>query len=162
MYRMAIALCVAVLAAGPAAASDETDVMTVVHQWVEGINKGDMKSALAPCADEVAIIDGFSPYEWHGPGACGKWGSAYDAWVAKDGVTNATMTPGKARHVDVEGAHAYVVLPVSYAFKEHGKPMKQTGTLLTMSLAKGSSGWRIAGWSWADGITHAVSADSAH
>jgi hypothetical protein len=52
---------VAVLAAGPAAATDKTDVMSVIHQWVDGFNKGDMKSTAAACADQTSIIDDFPP-----------------------------------------------------------------------------------------------------
>ena len=40
------------------------------RQFIDGFNKGDVKSALAACADQVSIIDEFAPYEWHGAGAC--------------------------------------------------------------------------------------------
>jgi hypothetical protein len=39
--------------------------MAPVHQWVDGINKGDMKAATAACADQTSIIDDFRPHEWH-------------------------------------------------------------------------------------------------
>jgi hypothetical protein len=162
MKRIATILAIAVLAAGPVAASDKTDVMAVVHQWVDGLNKGDMKSSLAACADEGSIIDGVPPYEWHGSGVCAKWMKDYDAWVTKDGVTDAKASPGKARTIDVDGSHAYVVLPMTLTWKAHGKAIKQTGSILTMSLSKGSSGWRISGWSWTDGTTAAVSTDGGH
>jgi hypothetical protein len=162
MYRIATVLFVAAFAAGPVAASDKTDVMAVVHQWIDGLNKGDTKSALAACADEGSVIDDVPPYEWHGSGVCTKWMKDYDTWVAKDGVTDGNATPGKARHIDVDGSHAYVVLPMTLTWKAHGKAMKQTGSLVTMSLTKGNSGWRITGWAWADGATAAVSTDGGH
>ena len=162
MYRIPAILSVAALAAWPVAASDKTDVMAVVHQWVDGFNKGDTKSALAACADEGAIIDDIPPHEWHGSGVCSKWMSAYEAWATKNGITEGIATPGKARHIDVDAASAYVVLPMTFTFKDHNKPMKQTGTVVTMSLAKENSAWRITGWSWAGGMTVAVSADSGH
>jgi hypothetical protein len=37
-----------------------------IHQWVDGINKGDMKAATAACADQTSIIADFPPHEWHG------------------------------------------------------------------------------------------------
>ena len=39
--------------AGRAKASAQTDVMATVHQFVDGFNKGDVKSALAACAMPV-------------------------------------------------------------------------------------------------------------
>ena len=46
MHKLFFALAVAVLAAGPAAATDKADVMTVVHHWVDAFNNGDMKLSL--------------------------------------------------------------------------------------------------------------------
>jgi hypothetical protein len=160
MYKILAILSVASLVAGPVAASDKTDVMAAVHQWIDGFNKGDTKSALAACADEGAIIDDIAPHEWHGSGMCSKWMSDYEAWATKNDFTEGNATPGKARHIDVDGSSAYVVLPMTLAFKDHNKPMKETGSLVIMSLSKGASGWRITGWSWAAGTTVAATADS--
>jgi ketosteroid isomerase-like protein len=159
MYKMGIMLLIAVLAAGPVTASDKTDVMAVIHQWVDSFNKGDEKAALATCADEGSIIDDIEPHEWHGSGMCSHWMESLHAWVAKNEISETHVTAGRARHVDLNGAHAYVVLPMTFAYKDHGKPMKQTGSLATMSLTKSNSGWRISGWAWADGVTTAASAD---
>jgi hypothetical protein len=70
MQKIWIALTIAVLTAGPSVASEETDVMVPVHQFVDGFNKGDTKSALAAYAEQTSIVDEFPPYEWHGMGAC--------------------------------------------------------------------------------------------
>ena len=48
----------------------------------------------------------------------------------------------------ISGDHAYVVMPSSYTHKKNGKPVKQTGSMFTLTLQKEASGWRIAGWSW--------------
>jgi hypothetical protein len=88
--------------------------------------------------------------------------SAYDAWATKNGITDGNATPGKARHIDVDGSSAYVVLPMTLTFKDHNKPMKEPGALVTMSLTKGDSGWRITGWSWAAGMAVAVRTDGGH
>jgi hypothetical protein len=42
MQKILIALALVVLAAGTTAASDKTDVMAVVRQFVDGFNKGDV------------------------------------------------------------------------------------------------------------------------
>jgi len=93
---------------------------------------------------------------------CSQWMDAFNAWIMKNGITEAHLTAGEARHIDITGDHAYVVLPMSFTYKDHGKPMKQTGSLEIFSLAKGNSGWRISGWAWAEGVTAAVSAESGH
>jgi ketosteroid isomerase-like protein len=136
-------------AAGFAAASDQADVMKPVNQFVEGFNKGDVKSALATCADQVFIIDEFAPYQWSGLGACSAWANDYDADAKKNGVTDGVVTLGEPKHVDVSGDRAYVVVPADYRWKQNGKPMKETGSTLTLTLRKGADGWRITSWAWA-------------
>ena len=148
MRKLAFALAVAISAAVPAAASDATDVMVPIHQFVDGFNKGDIKTALAACADETIIIDEFPPYTWNGAGACAKWANDYDAAGKKDGITEGSVTLGKPKHVDVAGDRAYVVIPSDYAFKQNGKAMKETKAAFTFVLQKGAAGWRITGWSW--------------
>ena len=133
-------------AAAPAAV--KTAVMATIHQFVDGFNKGDIKTALAACADQTSIIDEFPPHEWHGAGACAKWANDYDAFSKKSGITDGIVTLGTPRHVDVTGDRAYVVTPVDYSIKEKGKPVVETGSTFTFALQKGAAGWRITGWSW--------------
>ena len=149
MRKLLIALAVTMLVAGPAAAvSDKTDVMKSVSQFVDAFNKGDTKTAAAACADQTAIIDEFPPHEWHGPGACSTWMSDYDSDAKKNGITDGNVTLAKARHVDVNGDRAYVVVPASYTYKQKGKPVKETASSLTVALQKSGAGWKITGWSW--------------
>lgn len=149
MQRIVAAIAVAVFAAGPAFASEKTDVMVPVRQFVDGFNKGDTKTALAACADQTSIIDEFPPHEWHGAGACAKWANDFDADAKKNGITDGVVTLGTPRHVDITGDRAYVVVPTNYTFKKKGKPARETGSILTIALQKEATGWRISGWSWA-------------
>ena len=149
MRKLVFALALAVTAATPAFATDQSDVMAVVHQFVDGFNKGDAKSALAACAEETSIVDEFPPHEWHGAGACAKWADDYLANAKKDGITDGVVKLRKPLHVDVTGDRAYVVIPSDYAFKKNGKPMKETKAAFAFALHKGVAGWRITGWSWA-------------
>ncbi|HVN35093.1 MAG TPA: nuclear transport factor 2 family protein [Casimicrobiaceae bacterium] len=151
MRRVSVALFAALLAAAPAFAADKDDVMASVKQFVDGFNKGDVKSALAACAEQTSIVDEFPPHEWHGPGACAAWANDFDADAKKNGITDGKVTLGKPRHVDVAGDRAYVVVPASYAYKLKGKPTKETGSMLTIALQKGASGWRMTGWAWTKG-----------
>lgn len=149
MRRMLIALAVAALAAGPAAATDKTDAMVPVKQFIDGFNKGDVKSALAACAEQASIIDDFPPHEWHGPGACANWANDFGADAKKNGITDGVVTLGIPRHVDVTGDRAYVVVPANYTYKMNDKAVKEVGSTMTLALQKGAAGWRIVGWAWA-------------
>jgi hypothetical protein len=124
--------------------------MVPVHQFVDGFNKGDSKSAVAACADRASIIDDFPPHEWQGGGACAAWLKDYEADAKKNGITDFVVTLDKPRHLDVSGDRAYAVIPANYTFKKNGKPMKQDGSTFIFALQKGSTGWRIAGWAWED------------
>lgn len=148
MRKTFVAIAVAVLAAGPTFASERTEVMVPVHQFVDGFNKGDAKTALAACAEQTSIIDEFPPHEWHGAGACAAWANDFDADAKKNGITDGIVTLGNPRHVDVSGDRAYVVVPANYAFKKKGKRVKETGSTLTIALQKGTAGWRMTGWAW--------------
>ena len=152
MHKIMIALVVvaffAAAPAAPAAPTDKTDVMAQVHQFVDGFNKGDVKSAVAACADQTSIIDEFPPHEWHGSGACSTWATDFDANAKKEGITDAIVTLSAPRHVDVNGDRAYVVASANYTFKQKGKPMKETGSTFTFVLQKNNSGWRIIAWTW--------------
>jgi ketosteroid isomerase-like protein len=148
MHKIFAVLAVALMAAGPSAATEKTDAMKSVHQFIDGFNKGDIKTALAACAEQTSIIDEFPPHEWHGAGACATWANDFDAYAKKNGITDSAVTLGTPRHVDVTGDRAYVVVPVDYTYKVKGKPAKQTGSLLTVALQKGAAGWRMTGWTW--------------
>jgi len=127
---------------------EKAAVMVPIKQFVDDFNKGDAKSAIALCADEAHIIDEFPPYQWSGAGACGQWANDNDADTKKNGVTDQVVTLGRPKHVEVTGDHAYVVVPVDYAFKQGGKPMKETGSTLTVALENSGNNWRITSWAW--------------
>ncbi len=130
------------------ASPDKIAVMSVVHQFTDAFNKGDTKTAAAACADQTSIIDEFPPHEWHGAGGCAKWMTDYDADAKKNGLSDGHVTLGTPKHVNVVADRAYVVVPADYAYKEKGKPVKETGSIFTVALQKVVTGWRITGWSW--------------
>src|SRR5262245_61911433 len=115
---------------------------------MDSLNKGDIKTAVAACADQTSIIDEFPPHEWHGPGACSKWVEDFDTDAKKNEITDGVVTLHTARHLNVTGDRAYVVVPADYAYKVKGKPVKQVGSIFTVALQKGPSGWRITAWAW--------------
>jgi ketosteroid isomerase-like protein len=148
IFTMAIALAV-VLAAGPATASVKTDVMATMQQLVNAFNKGDMNMWVTSCAAQTSIIDDFPPHEWLGPTACSDWWKAYDAFSKSQGVTDGVVTLGKPWHVNVTGDRAYLVVPTTYTYKQHGKPVTESGSVFTVVLQKIATRWRVTGWAWA-------------
>lgn len=161
MQKIVFALIVAALSSGPLAASEKTDVVTVISQFIDAFNKGDMKAALAICADMTSLIDDLPPHEWHGDGACARWSTDFAAFNKAHGITPGAVTLGKPRHVDVTGQRAYVVVPASYSFTEKGKAMKESGSVITVALQKAASGWRMTAWAWADGTDAEVKSKAA-
>jgi len=148
MRNTIVAFAVA-LAVVPAAASETTDVMAVVHQFIDGINKGDMKTAIAACAAPSSIVDEFPPYGWQGATGCADWANDYDGYNKKNGITDGVATLGKPKHVDITGDRAYAVIPASYTFKQNGKQVTESGSTMTVALQKSADGWRMTGWAWA-------------
>lgn len=129
--------------------SPRSAVLATVNQFVDSFNKGDLKTLLAACADQTSILDEFPPHEWHGTGACAKWVSDFDTDAQKNGITDGFVTLSKPSHVDVSADRAYVVIPANYAFKQKGKAVSEVGSIITLTLQKSATDWRITGWAWA-------------
>ena len=131
------------------AASDNTDVIAVVHRWTDAFSRRSFNTDIAPCAEDAVVIDDLPPHVWQGPGSCSKWFKAFEAWASKAGVTNAVITLGDIRHLDFAGGFAYLVAPVTLSYTKAGNPVNFLG-MITMTLRKRESGWRISGVAWAD------------
>ena len=135
--------------AGVSAGSDQTAVTATVHQFIEAFNKGDAKSALALCASRVSIIDDVPPHEWQGATALSDWLNAYGVDAKKNGITDGVVTLGTPWHIYAAAGRGYVVVPVTYRYKQKGKPVIESGSVFTVALKKVAASWRITGWAWA-------------
>ena len=82
--------------------------------------------------------------------ACANWAAAYDANAKANGITDGWVKLGTPMHVDVDGDSAYVVVPATYTYKQHGKPVAETGSVFTVALKKTAAGWRITAWAWGE------------
>ena len=150
---LSYALCVifACTAAPAIAGTAQSEaVMTPIRQFIDGFNRDDERVAAAACAPRASIIDDFPPHEWQGADACRNWWSALAAADRAAGDTWGRVTLGSPWHFSVSGSRAYVVLPATFAYKEHGKPMGQSDSVFTVALRKYDSGWRITGWAWSE------------
>ena len=75
------------VASGTALAADESEVQSLVEKWVADLNKGDLKSSVAPCAPHAAVVDAFPPYAWQ---TCSDWMNDY---VKNNQATHAPLGP---------------------------------------------------------------------
>jgi len=132
----------------PAHAAPLSSPIDAVNQFISGMNHNDMKSAAAAYAPTVSIIDEFPPHHWQGPTAFADWGRDFNADATKNAITDPVVTLGKPLESSTTGDRAYFVIPATYAFKQHGKPMRESESIMTFALQKASGGWRIAGWAW--------------
>lgn len=130
-----------------AGAADDAALMPF-RQFVDGVNKNDIKTAAAAFVPSAGIIDEFAPHHWQGADAFAQWDAALNADMKAHGMTEPFMALGKPLHLDVTGDTAYAVVPGHYTYKQGGKAMHEDGTF-AVALAKTASGWRIAAWSWA-------------
>jgi hypothetical protein len=147
----AAALAAALLAVPPAKASEKTNVIATVEQYMGSINKGDKDAMIAVCAAQASIIDDFPPHAWQGATACADWWNDNEAFGKKNGITDENIALREPRHTEITGDRAYVVVPTTYTYKQHGKPVTETGAVWTIALQKVPAGWRITGWAWAEG-----------
>ena len=148
MSHVLLVLALTALGQATPATSERTAVLAPVHQFMDSLNKGDLATGLAACAEETEIIDEFPPYEWHGAGGCKKWADTFAEYVKKNDITEPKVTLGNPRHVEVIGDHAYSVIPATYTSKHGGKPMTEAGATFIVALQKEASGWKITAWTW--------------
>jgi ketosteroid isomerase-like protein len=148
MPRFLALLLFAFASIAPAVASDKSDVLAVVHQWVDSYNKGDTKAAAATCADEAVIFDDIPPLEWRGSGACGAWIDSFNAWAKQSNLTFDHAEIAKVHHVEIAADTAYVPTLLIFALKKKDGVVEAAKGTWTLVLKKSSGAWRITGWSW--------------
>ena len=137
--------------AARAAASDQTAVMSVVRQYIDGFNKANLKEMASTCEPSAALIDDFAPHIWTGANACANWFKDFTAWAKSNHYTENTVILSKPWQLMVDGDYAYVVVPAKYTWLQNGKPGQLLGSVYTLALQKTKTGWLITGWTWADG-----------
>lgn len=131
-------------------ASDKSDVVDVVNRYLDNLDSQHpekVQAALGLCDSQASILDEFPPHEWHGPTACADWWKGFLAYNDKSGITDGDATLGTPQTVDVNGDHAYFVAPMTYKYKQHGKPIKETAAF-AVALRRTQAGWRITGWAY--------------
>ena len=149
MRNLLIAIAIVIGTSTPAAASDRDDVLAVAHHWADAFGQRSFDTDIAPCAEDAVVIDDLPPHVWQGPGACSNWFKAFEAWASKAGATHAVITLGEIRHLEFDADSAYLVAPVTLSYTKAGKPVNFPG-MITLTLRKRESAWRVSGAAWAD------------
>ncbi len=156
MRKAILALLAAVSLAPVAVAAAPSDVTAPIRQFIDAFNGGDMKAAYATYATgDITIVDEFAPHRWVGPHAAQEWAADYDKHAKATGVTDGKVTYGKPTRTEIEGDVAYVVMPTTYLYKEHGKPMVEEGQI-TVVLHAEAGAWKMSGWTWSGVKPHAA------
>jgi ketosteroid isomerase-like protein len=148
MKRLAILLVLS-LAAPPllAAPPPENDVAETVAAFVDAVNAGNRKAALACFAPDAAITDDLAPFRWQGPAAAAQWLDAMERNGRHQGFTSVAMHLGRPVQVQVVGDRAYEAIAGTVSLKSKGRPLHESG-LLTFALRKIGGKWKIGLMSW--------------
>lgn len=149
MLNRFLALVLIFVNVGPAAASGKEDATSVMQRWIDGFNKGDVRSAISMCANQTSMIDDFPPHEWHGPGACKRWFADFQSMCKVQGISNSRIAVEPASHTEMTKEFGYMVFPAKLSFNRKGTSAADNG-ILTVTLHNGTTGWRITGWAWSD------------
>jgi ketosteroid isomerase-like protein len=132
------------LSAGPALASDRTDVLADIDAFYAALDKNDMAAVAKAHTANPTILDEFPAYHWSTLNA---WLEDFGKDAQKHGITGSALKLVKVRRVLVEGDHAYVATATDYVFKQKGKPRVEHA-MMTFALAKTPDGWKIASWAF--------------
>jgi hypothetical protein len=148
LKKIVLALLVSLLAV-PRMPAATPDVTAPIHQFIDGFNAGDTKSAYAAYASgDITIVDEFAPHRWIGPHAAQDWAADYDKHAQATGVSDGMVKYGAPTRTEIEGDAAYVIIPTTYLYKERGKPTAEEGQV-TFVLHAEAGGWKIQSWTWA-------------
>jgi ketosteroid isomerase-like protein len=143
---MKIVIAFAALACASAAQAD-TGVDTMIRQFGDAFNKGDVKAAKALHVAKPVIIDEVGPHLWTGPKAFAGWLADLAKSDAVEGKTDGQVALSAPTREVVSGDRAYVIVPSTYSFKQKGRTLRETAQM-TFVLTKFSSDWKIAAWTW--------------
>ncbi len=144
-FMVAVLACALVV---PAIWAASGDVMAPVRQFIDSFNAGDTKSGFAAyAAGHIQIIDEFAPFHWTGPQAAHAWAEGYDKHAKTTGVTDGSVKYGEPTRTEMQGDLAYVVVPTTYLYREHGEPMSESGQMTFVLRSQGGA-WKISGWTW--------------
>jgi ketosteroid isomerase-like protein len=135
------------LSFGGVSQAADTGPMATVKAFIAAFNTGDMAAAQATNTDDVSIIDEIPPHAWHGPGAFQAWLGDLAADSKANDQSHQKVTFLRTTRSRIDGDTAYVIIAVTYTYKEHGHAMVEPAQI-DMSLKNGDGGWKVNSWAW--------------
>lgn len=148
MRILAFALWFSVFAAAPAFADAEEDAAIKPMQvFVNSINTGDAKTAVAECTANSVVMDEFPPFIWRGNG-CAGFARDFFPMTKAHGVTDSHMQLLAASEMNIKDDSAYAVIPAHLTYKQKGAAAAEDG-VFSVVLIKTAKGWKIAAFAWA-------------
>ena len=140
-------LAVAAATAAPVAASPAEDAVAAVTSILDNFNNGDSDAFITAHREGALIIDEFAPFLWGGAGSARRWLDAYGKDADARGISLGRVDYGKPIQANSDGSSAYVVLPTTYRFVQHGHKMSGAGSM-TFVMARAGSEWKISSWTY--------------
>src|SRR5262245_65231897 len=83
------------------------ELNALLQKYFQAFNDKKASEFFALFAAEISIVDGFSPYRWHGPGAHQKWWKDAETWAKAGGVTGETIVVDKVHFCEADEKHGY-------------------------------------------------------
>jgi ketosteroid isomerase-like protein len=146
--RVALVTLFAFLAARSLADAAGSDVLLPIQTFARAANAGNRAVVISVFTPDSTIIDEFAPFRFGAPQAAAHWYDGSGPDQTAHGVTDARISFAAPKFITVQGAQAYVVVPAVYAYKIHGKPAKETGSV-AYSLTRRGAKWKISAMAWA-------------
>ncbi|CAN5145861.1 hypothetical protein BH09PSE1_BH09PSE1_21250 [soil metagenome] len=147
MKTLLALMCLSAVFAAPLAYAQDAAVEAPIHQFIDGVGRGDMASVKAAHVASPIIVDNIAPHLWSGPDAFDTFLNALMSTEAAQGKTGSVLAIGDVVTETVSGDTAYVVVPSTYTFQQNGRTLRETGTI-TFALVKQAADWKIAAWVW--------------
>jgi endonuclease YncB( thermonuclease family) len=144
----AVLLAAGLAASASAGAAIPEGPIGAIHAFIDAFNRDDIATAQAANDPDVGIVDEIPPHEWHGPGSFQAWVGDLGKDAKAKGQTDQKVTIGQTVRQVVDGDTAYIVVRVSYTYREHGKAIVEPAQIAA-ALRNGTGGWKIASWAWA-------------
>ncbi len=129
------------------AAHADPAIDATINGFIDAFNKGDAVAAGATHEASPVIIDEVPPYMWTGQKAFATWLADLVANDKAVGISGEKVTIKAPTRTLITGSKAYVVVPATYNFTQKGVAMREPAQF-TFAMAKGKTGWKIAGWTW--------------
>ena len=147
MRNLFLILASSMMLAAPAAATPAEDATRTVTGVLDKFNAGDINAFFAAHETSATIVDEIAPFSWTGANAVQHWAADYAKDAARRGISGGRVEYGRPLQAISDGAHAYIVLPAIYRFKQSGKRMAGKGSMTFLMNRHGET-WKIASWAY--------------